>query len=87
MDSLDFQVQRRLHDTDVLFTDRIHDVHVCQDRFGIVGLAEHRGSYSEATREHPKQAKGRYRFPAKLIRPYGRKDCPRFLFEQFGIAI
>jgi len=67
VDSLDFQVQRRLHDTHVLFTDRIHDVHVRQSRFGIVGLAEHRGSYSEAAREHPKQAKGRYRVPSKLM--------------------
>lgn len=58
---IDFQVQRYLYDTDVLFTNRIYDIHICQGRSGIVGLAEHRRSHSQTARKHSKQTKGMYR--------------------------
>lgn len=60
MSLIDFQIQRCLHDIDVFFTNRIHDVHIRQGRPAIVGVAEHRGSYSQAARLHSKQTKGMY---------------------------
>lgn len=58
---IDFQVQRYLHDIDILFTNRIHDVHLRQGRSGIVGLAKHRGGHSQTARKHSEQTEGMYK--------------------------
>lgn len=58
---IDFQVQRYLHDTDILFTNRIHDVHLRQGRSGIVGFAEHRGGHGQTARKHSEQTEGMYK--------------------------